>query len=321
VREPAIAVAIASLGRPLRLRWLLNALGEQTLERAKWEVVVATQPGDAEAEALLDRHPLAADDTLRHTMVRDRTTTAARRNSAWRLTAAPLVAFTEDDCIPPPDWLERALSAARRHPGAIVQGACIPDPDAWPVTATAPHPRTRHVLMPPTPWAEACNIVYPRAVLEAIDGFLDDVVVAEDCELALRAQQAGFPRVGAPELLIYAAAHDRTIADRARDAWTQRDLPRLLRIHPQLRRQLPSRIFWKRSHLWLMVAAAGLALGRHRPALAVLALPWARIAWEESGVKRGPVARIAALPGRWIAESVEVAFLAWGSRKHRVLFL
>ena len=37
---PDLTVAVASHERPLRLRWLLNALEEQTLERARFEVVV-----------------------------------------------------------------------------------------------------------------------------------------------------------------------------------------------------------------------------------------------------------------------------------------
>jgi hypothetical protein len=320
-RHPVIAVAVASLEVPLRLRWLLNALEDQTLARDEWEVVVAHKPGDGDTQALLDEHPLAADGTLRRTTTPDQTATvAAQRNSAWRSTTAPLVAFTDDDCTPPPDWLEHALCAARRHPGTIVQGACEPSPEDWPVTATAPRFRTRQVLTPPTPWAEACNIVYPRQILETLGGFREDFVIAEDCELALRAHERGFPRVGAPELLTYAAAHEQKLADRLRLAWAQRDLPRLLAMHPEIRKQLPPRLFWKRSHPWLVVAAVGMALGRRHRALSTLALPWAFIAWTESGVQRGAAARIAALPGRWLADSAEVASLALGSWKHHTRF-
>ena len=33
---PEIAVVVPSHDRPLRLRWLLNALEEQTLDRSRW---------------------------------------------------------------------------------------------------------------------------------------------------------------------------------------------------------------------------------------------------------------------------------------------
>ena len=55
-------------------------------------------------------------------------TPARHRNLGWRAARAPLVAFTDDDCRPEPDWLEVLLAAARRHPSAIVQGATRPDP-------------------------------------------------------------------------------------------------------------------------------------------------------------------------------------------------
>ena len=45
---PAASVVIASHGRPLRLRWLLNALEEQTLPRAEWELIVVQYAGGGE---------------------------------------------------------------------------------------------------------------------------------------------------------------------------------------------------------------------------------------------------------------------------------
>src|SRR6478735_4805058 len=63
---PEISVVVASHDRPVRLRWLLNALEEQTLARERWEVVVAHDSSGPETEALLRDHPLARDGTLRH---------------------------------------------------------------------------------------------------------------------------------------------------------------------------------------------------------------------------------------------------------------
>ena len=41
------------------------------------------------------------------------------------------------------------------------------------------------------PWAQTCNILYPRELLERIGGFLDDppLSMGEDTELALRGAQ------------------------------------------------------------------------------------------------------------------------------------
>src|SRR4051794_8104033 len=126
---PDVTVAVPSHERPLRLRWLLNALEEQTLPRSKWEIVVVHDCVGEETEELLQEHPLARDGILRHFRLPAGTGVPSRqRNVAWRGARAPLIAFTDDDCRPDPDWLARLLETAERHPGAIVQGATRPDP-------------------------------------------------------------------------------------------------------------------------------------------------------------------------------------------------
>ena len=107
-RAPLISVAVASHDRPLRLRWLLNALEEQTL--ADFEVIVAHDSGP-ETEELLRTHPLASDGRLRHLSFRPGPGPAEKRNAAWMAARAPLIAFTDDDCRPPADWLERLAAA------------------------------------------------------------------------------------------------------------------------------------------------------------------------------------------------------------------
>src|SRR5436190_12123571 len=156
---PEIAVVVASPDRPLRLRWLLEALSEQTLARDRFEVVVAHDSTGLESDALLETHPLARDGTLRHIRRPPGSSPpGANRNAAWRAARAPVVAFTDDDCRPPRDWLAKALHAAEAHPGAIVQGATHPDPDERLLYAPVHH---KQDIDPPTAWAQTCNIVYP----------------------------------------------------------------------------------------------------------------------------------------------------------------
>src|SRR3954451_19273139 len=106
---PRLSVVVPSHDRPLRLRWLLNALEEQTLDRSRWEVVVAHDSTGPETEALLRDHPLAKAGVLRHLSFAPGPGPAAKRNAAWRLSRAPTVLFTDDDCRPPADWLANAL--------------------------------------------------------------------------------------------------------------------------------------------------------------------------------------------------------------------
>src|SRR6266516_3972541 len=100
---PDVAVAVASHDRPVRLRWLLNALEDQTLDRDRFEVVVVHDSGTETARLLAD-HPLAGAGVLHvRALAPESASPAAKRNAAWRGADARLIAFTDDDCRPRED--------------------------------------------------------------------------------------------------------------------------------------------------------------------------------------------------------------------------
>ena len=317
---PEIAVCIASHARPLRLRWLLNALEEQSLDPARFEIVVAHDSGPASAtERLLRDHPLA---NLRHLTFSGGTRGPAElRNAAWRAARAPVIAFTDDDCRPPADWLERALAAAR--PDAVVQGTTRPDPDEA-ALLRAPHARTQRID-PPSAQVQTCNVVYPRAVLDRLGGFDDQgmpLCAGEDTDLAWRAQEAGVPVVAAPDVLTFHCVEETSLLRRAAFTWRWRQLPELVRRHPGLRRHAYARVFWKPRHAHLALALTGVAATRRTPLAALLVLQWARSALPSYGAgARGRVRAVAELPGQAVIDAVELTALAVGSARHRTLFL
>ena len=320
---PDIAVVVPSHDRPLRLRWLLNALEEQTLERGCFEVVVAHDSREPETERLLREHPLAAGGTLRHLSFEPGPGPAAKRNAGWRAARAPLVAFTDDDCRPPPEWLERALDAARAAPGAIVQGATLPDPDEEHLVRAAPHVDTQRIV-PPTPWAQTSNIVYPRELLERVGGFDESFPLAagEDTDLALRATATGAPHVGARDVVTYHAVHPLSLPALVRARWRWQHLAYLVKRQPGVRRHFPMWVFWKRTHVWLPLALAGAVLRRRRPGAALLALPWAIHSMPDRGADpRGRLRALSELPGRAIVDGAEMAALARGSVRWRTFLL
>jgi GT2 family glycosyltransferase len=322
--SPEIAVVVPSHDRPLRLRWLLNALEEQTLADERWELVVAHDSTGSETEELLRSHPLAARGVLRHITFEPGPGPAVKRNAAWRATSAPAVAFTDDDCRPPADWVERALEAARANPGAIVQGTTRPDPDEAFLMHASPWSRSQEVD-PPTPWAQTCNVVYERALLERLGGFDERLPVAsaEDTDLALRARQGGAEVVAAPALLNYHAVEAVSLWKRLRSVWRWQHLAHLVKHHPEIRGELTLRLFWKRSHALLLLALAGAVLAPLMSPLALLAIvPWALAAAPRYGLgPRGLARSLSELPGRAALDAVEIAALARGSLRYRTLFL
>jgi GT2 family glycosyltransferase len=312
-----IAVVVPTHRRALRLRWLLLALGEQTLSGDRFETVVVHDGTDAETATVLADFP-----AVRTVEVAAGTGTPARqRNAGWRAVSAPLVAFTDDDCRPPREWLEAALRVARDNPGAIVQGATRPDPDE---AALLRAPGARSLTVdPPELYAQTCNIVYPRELLDRLDGFDETFPdpAGEDTDLALRGQEAGAPYVGAPAALTYHAVHVSSLRGQLRSLPRWQHLALVVRRHPAARRALVFGVFWKPSHAWLTLALGGAAL--RRPAVTAVALAgWATAARPSYGT--GPRARareVAELPTRLAVDVAEMATAVRGSIRYRTLFL
>ncbi len=320
---PSLSVCVPSHERPLRLRWLLNALAEQTLDRVAWELVVCDDsPGSAVAD-LLAAHPLSGDGTLvvRHLEPGTGGSAARQRNVAWRAARGATIVFTDDDCRPPPDWLARAHAAARRHPDAIVQGATRPDPDEAHLVA-APHARTQ-AIDPPVPWAQTCNVLYPRTVLEAVGGFEEHMAAGEDTELALRARATGVPYVGDAALVTHHAVEAGSLRGKLATIPRWRGLALVVARHPQVREHLVAGVFWRASHALLPAAALGVLAARRTRGRSLLAvLPYVTVAQGAYGRSaRGRARALAEVPGRAVVDVAEIAALARGSVEQRTLIL
>jgi len=120
---------------------------------------------------------------------------AAARNLGIRETRAPLVAMTDDDCIPASGWLAALWQAAQRPGVAGVEGLVTPGRPLGP-GETAPCNHSGGVFL-------TCNILYRRDVLAAVGGFDERFPLAafEDCDLAARVRRHG-EMAWAPEAVV-----------------------------------------------------------------------------------------------------------------------
>jgi GT2 family glycosyltransferase len=317
----AVSVVVASHGRHLRLRWLLNALEEQTLDPARWEVIVVHTYDEETAARVLDSHPLKRSGQLSHERVEPGTGSPSKqRNIGWRAARGELVAFTDDDCRPEPDWLELMVAAAERAPGAVIQGRTKPDALEREILR-APHVRTLKID-PVNPYKQAANILYPRALLERLDGFDEQAIAGEDVGLWLRAKRAGAEIVPMPEAVVSHAVESHTLPGIVRQNLKWRHLAYLAKRHPEFRSEFPLRIFWDADHLRTTAALLGVMGARRNPALGALAIPYVR----HSLRRRGPgmtqqVIAAAEIPGQAVRQVAEVVGMAAGAIRHRTLVL
>jgi glycosyltransferase involved in cell wall biosynthesis len=315
---PEVSVVVPAHERPARLARLLDALAAQTLPPERFEVVVVHDCVGEDSARLLAGHDLARAGVLRSVRLAPGTgRPSVQRNRGWREAAAPLIAFTDDDCRPHEGWLASLLSAAQGVPGAVVQGATRPDPGEEHLLAR-PLARSLHVD-PPGPYGQTCNVLYPRELLERLEGFAEHLPAAagEDTDLFLRAREAGAAVAAAPKALVWHAVTVPSLGEALRGLGRWQHVAYVVKRHPQVREQLTLRVFWKPAHARLLLALAGLGLTRRRvagvPAGAALAVPWL---WSE-----GRAHGVRALPGRLVVDLGELAVAVRGALRYRTPFL
>jgi GT2 family glycosyltransferase len=99
-----ISVVVPTYRRPHLLEKCLNALNEQQFD--SFEVIVVSDGPDNETANKIASCKSRMQIEIRYLPLAVKRGPAAARNHGWKLAAAPLIAFTDDDCIPNPIWLQ-----------------------------------------------------------------------------------------------------------------------------------------------------------------------------------------------------------------------
>lgn len=318
---PDVAVHISTFGRAQFLPILVERLEGQTLAAERFEVVVVDNGSSDDTWSVLGG--LLERTRLRLTIVRVPVNRgpAAARNVAVATSRAPLLAFTDDDCLPAPGWLEAILRASRD--ADVVQGRTEPDashasPGAWDRTIR---------IVAETPLFETCNIAYRRRAYEAVGGFDEHHVIAarpggrafgEDVLLGAAVTDAGGRRAFAADALVHHRYLPGSFADHVREARNLAGFPALASETAVVADALWHRVFLTRRtaafDLAAVVVLAAVAL--RRPLLLVGVVPWVAqtlpITREHGG--RHPAVRLLQLA---VVDAVGAGSLLEGSLRHR----
>jgi glycosyltransferase involved in cell wall biosynthesis len=315
VKQPEVSVVVATRDRPEHLRRLVESLAEQSLEPSRFEVILVD---DASSGDAFPGEPPAGVQlrVIRHPASRG---PAAARNTGWRAAAAPLIAFTDDDCVASPQWLEAVVAAGAGNGEVILQGRTEP---AEP-SQVRPLSKTMEVSGP-NGLFETCNVAYPRALLERVGGFDEEFrhACGEDVDLASRAIAAGGRPAFSAEALVRHAVHQPGLRGTLRSTIYWTDAVRALKRNPETRAMLHQRVFWKPTHPRLLLAAAGavVAARTRRPWLAaVAAAPY--LAHYRRVYGGSPLAAARWLPAHLAVDACEIGTMVAGSVRHRTLML
>lgn len=202
------SVIICTYNRSKYLNRLLNSLAGQTIPANRFEIIVVDDGSDDETQSVCRRYRCRFPNMV-CLFLKDNLGIACARNAGITASKSDLLLFTDDDCIPAENWVEKSCEALNMHP--IVAGA-VDGP-------TSPYPRLCHNIAEfhafmmgrkpgLTPFIAGANMAIQRKVLSALNGFNESLRIAEDMDLILRARIQGYGIYFFPESLVM-HHHDR----------------------------------------------------------------------------------------------------------------
>jgi glycosyltransferase involved in cell wall biosynthesis len=330
---PDVSVVVATYARPRALGALVGALAVQTMDPRRFEVMVVDDGSPDDTWDELTALAAATPIRLLGLRLEANQGQGPARNAGVARARAEVLAFTDDDCLPAPGWLEALTSPlVGSGPGVVVQGVTRPPGGG---AGMGPWDRALWVLRPS--WLfETCNIAYHRRDFSAAGGFPGrgqvpstptGKLVGEDAVLGWRVAEGGARLLFEAEAVVHHPAEAATFREWLAAQRGKAVFPDLAGRSPYARRAL-----WGRWFLAPRTAAFDLAVvtttaaligrraGRSRlaPRMVVLAvLPWVWLALPEAAAKRGrhPALRLAQLAAGDLVGLVALAGASIRSRR------
>jgi glycosyltransferase involved in cell wall biosynthesis len=206
--EIDISLIICTRNRCKQLSLCLESLQHIEFERP-WELIVIDNGSTDETGSVIREFMTVAGIRGVYVFEPGRGKSTAL-NTALRRARGRVLAFTDDDCYPAPDFLKRIWSAfADPTVGYITGRIILHDPEDYPITINeSTTPRTfpgRSFICAGT--IHGANMAFRRVVLFAIDGF-DPLFgpgaffVAEELDAAGRASALGWKGEYRPEIVV-----------------------------------------------------------------------------------------------------------------------
>ncbi len=209
-----VSVVIVTRDRPDSLRLTLEALGRQTYGNR--EVIVVDHSKSTIARSMSERfgarwidaaHPSPPASLPQGARGVPSVTLAAARQAGVDTARGDIIAFTDDDCLPQPDWIEALSRAFGKHPDLLgVQGRTEAERDSVGCHTIR--------VSKPNRLYRTCNIAYRRDALDHAGGF-DERFSGwfEDTALGSRVERHG--RIGyADDAIVIHRAMPRLPLDR-----------------------------------------------------------------------------------------------------------
>jgi GT2 family glycosyltransferase len=205
---PRVSVVVCTYNGGWTLEQCLRSL--QALDYPDYEVIVVDDGSTDNTGDVLACFPQV------RTIHQPNRGLSAARNAGLRAATGAVVAYTDSDCFPDPDWLTHLVHQLQRSGAAAVGGPNLTPEDGRLAACVAAAPgQPTHVLESDqvAEHVPGCNMAFRREALEAINGFDPQYRKAgDDVDLCWRLQQAGYWITFAPGAFVW---HHRRQTPRA----------------------------------------------------------------------------------------------------------
>ena len=121
-RQPVFSIIIPTYDRPAQLANCLKALARLDYPHDRFEVLVVDDGSKTPPEALATSFRERLDVRL---LIQAHAGPAAARNTGAAQAKGRFLAFTDDDCMPAPDWLQTLAARFASTPDQIIGGRTL----------------------------------------------------------------------------------------------------------------------------------------------------------------------------------------------------
>ncbi|ASC72172.1 EAL domain-containing protein/glycosyl transferase [Halomicronema hongdechloris C2206] len=141
----------------------------------------------------------------------------AARNAGIRATRGAIVAFTDADCAPDPEWLTHLISPFSEATVGLVVGEIQAQPSTTLLEHYADHQgilsQTNTLAHPFCPYGQTANLAIRRLALEKVGLFRPHLTTGGDADMCWRLQQQGGWQLRFAEQAVIRHRHRQTLAE------------------------------------------------------------------------------------------------------------
>jgi len=200
---PFVSVIIPVYNDPERLRICLQALEEQTYPKNAYEVIVVDNGSDESIEPIV-----AGFNQVKASSETSQRGPCVARNKGLSLARGGVIAFTDADCIPASDWIEKGVVNLLRIPNCGIVGGRIDmffkDPDR--PTVAELYDSIMHLnqkmYIEKSDFGATANLFTYKHIFDRVGNFDRDVGMSDDKEWGQRVAAFRYPLIYADDVRV-----------------------------------------------------------------------------------------------------------------------